>query len=335
MPARVPVIDVGPLCLDEQASDLGRVVAQLAEASRHPGVFHIVRHGVPDELIRRVWMETKRFFALPRAVKRSVSRPKENSRGYYDRELTKNARDQKEVFDFGNVPFPDLPPPHDHPDNQSAVGDQNQWLPDAPKFRQTMEEYFKACETLGLKLLSAYCLGLDLPEHLLHPHFTGDHTSFVRLNYYPLGDPLDPADSATVTPLGDMALHHHTDAGALTILLQDDVGGLQAFAGGEWLDVEPLDGALVINTGDVMQVWSNDLYKAALHRVLPRTERERYSIPFFFNPSYDTDYAPLETVIGDGPKYRTINWGEFRRLRADGDYADYGKEVQIEDFRIG
>ena len=134
MPAQVPVIDVGALCLDEQASDFGSVVAQLAEASRHPGVFHIVRHGVPDELIRRVWLETERCFALPRAVKVSVSRTKDNSRGYYDRELTKNARDQKEVFDFGHVPFPDLP--HSHPDNRSVVGDQTSFWKLAPKALQ-------------------------------------------------------------------------------------------------------------------------------------------------------------------------------------------------------
>ncbi len=331
MPSQIPVIDVGPLSSDEKSSSVSEVVAQLAAASRHPGIFHIINHGVADSLIERVWAQTERFFALPRELKQSVARTKENSRGYYDRELTKNARDLKEVFDFGTVPFPDLP--DDHADNRSAVGDQNQWPAGGLQLKQTMQEYFRACEGLGLRLLRAYCLGLDLPGDLLARHFTGNHTSFVRLNYYPLHDPLTPEDSATVTPLGDMALHHHTDAGALTILLQDAVGGLQAFAGGDWLDVEPLEGAFVINTGDMMQVWSNDLYQAALHRVLPRTGRERYSIPFFFNPSYDTDYAPLETVIGDGPKYRSINWGEFRQLRADGDYSDYGKEVQIGDYR--
>ena len=330
MPKQFPAIDISALHDAKAAAGVQAVAREIADACRDSGVFQIVNHGIPDALIDGVWRETHGFFRLPREVKQSIARTNENSRGYYDRELTKNARDLKEVFDFGNVPFPDLP--DNHPRNRSVVGDQNQWPSRQPLFEQTLKEYFKACEQLGLKLLGAFCIGLDLFPDLLHRHFTGDHTSFVRLNYYPLEDPLGPEDSATVTPLGDMALHHHTDAGALTILLQDDVGGLQVCVEERWHDVAPMEGALVVNTGDMMQVWSNDLYKAALHRVLPRTGRERYSLPFFFNPSYDTDYAPLETVIADGAKYRAINWGEFRQKRADGDYADFGKEVQIADF---
>ena len=83
------------------------------------------------------------------------------------------------------------------------------------------------------------------------------------------------------------------------------------------------------------QVWSNDLYPAALHRVTPITDKPRLSLPFFFNPAYDTDCAPLEALIGDeGPHYRPVNWGLFRQARTDGDYADYGKEIQLEDFRL-
>ncbi len=146
--------------------------------------------------------------------------------------------------------------------------------------------------------------------------------------------PLESEAAAGTMQLGDMALHHHTDAGALTILLQDEVGGLQVSANNAWFDVQPVAGALVINVGDMMQIWSNDRYRAALHRVRPITDRPRYSIQFFFNPAYETDCAPLPAVVGDGPKYRTVNWGAFRQARTDGDYADYGKEIQIEDFLL-
>jgi len=122
----------------------------------------------------------------------------------------------------------------------------------------------------------------------------------------------------------------------LTLLLQDEVGGLQVEHDGEWIDVSPTPGALVVNTGDMMQVWSNDRYRAAVHRVAPRERASRMSLPYFFNPSYDTDYAPLDgsIVAGGAPNYRSINWGEFRQARADGDFADYGAEVQIADFRL-
>ncbi|MGI9597041.1 MAG: 2OG-Fe(II) oxygenase family protein, partial [Acidimicrobiales bacterium] len=265
--------------------------------------------------------------------KRLLLRTKENSRGYYDRELTKNARDLKEVLDLAHVPRPELA--DDDPRNHHAVDGVNQW-PHLDGFRSTMIEYLEACEQLSLRLLSVFCVGMGEGPDRLHRHFGPDHTSFVRLNHYPLRDPLAADEAETVTPLGDMALHHHSDAGALTLLLQDRVGGLQVGHGDGWLDVEPVDGALVVNTGDMMQVWSNDRYRAALHRVTPMTGRARSSLPYFFNPSYGTDYAPLPSAIeaGDRPHYRPINWGAFRQARADGDYADYGAEVQITDFLI-
>lgn len=323
MSASVPIIDL---------SRPDDAVAGVRDACRDWGVFHLVGHGVDDEFLARIWEETRRFFSLPRAAKRALARTQENPRGYYDRELTKNKRDLKEVFDFGAVPFPELP--DEHPRNRAGVDGHNQWPREAPEFAHVMKLYLAECERLGLQILDTFCLGLGLESGRLHRHFAPDHTSFARLNYYPLDDPLDAAASASATPLGDMALHHHTDAGALTILLQDDVGGLQVYHESTWVDVEPLPGGLVVNIGDMTQVWSNDRYPAALHRVLPRTTRERYSIPFFFNPSYDTDYAPLETVIDEGAKYTTLNWGAFRQARTDGDYADVGKEIQIADFRI-
>ena len=329
---QVPVIDVGPLRDNVDSPGLARVVEGVAAAARDWGFFQVVNHGISEKLLDRVWSETRRFFALPRDAKLALSRTKENTRGYYDRELTKNARDLKEVFDFAKVPFPEAP--DDDPRNSASVDGHNQWPHDTPEFRITMMEYLAACEDLGLTMLRAFCAGLQQPPEALHPNFGRHNTSFIRLNYYPLHDPLSAAESSGITPLGDMALHHHTDAGALTILLQDRVGGLQVKHHDKWIDVEPLDNAFVINTGDMMQVWSNDLYQAALHRVLPRTGHERYSLPFFFNPSYDTDYAPLTTTSDAPPRYRSINWGDFRQARADGDYADFGKEVQIADFRM-
>ncbi|MDX1579688.1 MAG: 2-oxoglutarate and iron-dependent oxygenase domain-containing protein [Gemmatimonadota bacterium] len=330
MSPSVPVVDLGPLADGGASPARDRVVGEIAAACRDYGFFQVVEHDVPDTLLERVWEQTRRFFALPRAEKRAIARSAENPRGYYDRELTKNARDLKEVFDFGYLARPDLP--DDHPANRADVDGANQWPASLPAFRATMLEHFESCAALGRTLFEAFCLGLELPPDTLHACFEG-HTSFVRLNYYPLTDPLAGEDAAAAARPGDMALGHHTDAGALTILLQDDVGGLQVFHDGDWIDVEPVAGAFVINIGDMTQVWSNDRYRAALHRVRPMRGRARYSIPFFYNPSYETDCAPL--VDRSAPRYRPINWGEFRRARTAGDYADHGKEIQIEDFRIG
>ncbi len=325
----IPIIDLSAQAGTEEKRI--SIAGQISEACSRWGFFYALHHGISDELIQRVWRQTHHFFSLPRQEKLKILRSKENPRGYYDRELTKNTRDLKEVFDFGRVPHPELP--DDHAANRDRINGYNRW-PDLAGFKSTMEEYFNACESLGLRLLELFCLGMGSPAHAMRTEFEPDHTSFIRLNYYPLEDPLETEVTAQVTALGDMALQHHSDAGALTILLQDEVGGLQVHAGGRWWDVEPIPGTLVINTADMMQVWSNDRYRAPLHRVLPIKDQPRYSIPFFFNPSYATDCAPLESLLDkEDAHYRPINWGTFRQLRTDGDYADYGKEVQLGEYR--
>ena len=326
----VPVIDIGELT----ATDLpDSVVRAVADAAEHYGFFQIINHGIPQDTVAEVWRQTEAFFHQPTETKRRIMRTKDNTRGYYDRELTKNARDLKEVLDIAHVPFPELAP--NDPRNHHAVDGENQW-PDIQGFEDTMVRYLQACERVSFRLLGAFSAGLGEPSDRLHQHFVDDHTSFVRMNHYPLGDVLSADEADEVTALGDMALHHHSDAGALTLLLQDDVGGLQVKLDQNWVDVEPIEGALVVNTGDMMQVWSNDRYQAALHRVRPVTDRPRFSLPYFFNPSYTTDYEPLACSIdqGDTAHYRSINWGQFRQARADGDYADYGAEVQISDFLV-
>ena len=292
------------------------------------GFVQIVEHGIPIQLIDEVWKQTHTFFALPRETKRELLRSKENAMGYFDQELTKNKRDLKEIFDFGAVSSGNLQAGI----HQVTSGDgSNQWPESLPEFKRTMCDYFSACENLGHRLLEMLSQGMGLPNETFHPHFGEKHTGFMRLNYYPLDDPLATGEANDATPLGDMALHNHTDAGVLTVLLQDDAGGLEAHVDGNWINVTPINGALIINVGDMMQVWSNDCYPALLHRVRPVQGRSRYSIPFFLNPAYETDCAPL----GDEPaRYRAINWGDFRRARSDGDYANLGKEIQIEDYRI-
>jgi isopenicillin N synthase-like dioxygenase len=323
----LPVIDLG----GASKAPSSQVVRRVADAAENFGFFQIVNHGIDDRDVERLWAVTRTFFGQPAEVKRRIERTKENSRGYYDRELTKNARDLKEVLDIAHVPFPELA--DDDPRNFHRVDGQNQW-PGLEGFRDTVIDYLQACNDLSLWLLQAFCRGLGEHADHLRDEFGAEHTSFLRMNRYPLHDPLTAAEAANVTELGDMALHHHTDAGALTLLLQDDVGGLQVAHGKTWIDVEPIAGAIVVNTGDMMQVWSNNRYTAALHRVAPRTTDERYSLPYFFNPSYTTIYEPLPGSIrpDDEAHYRSISWGDFRQSRADGDFADYGAEVQISDF---
>jgi isopenicillin N synthase-like dioxygenase len=120
------------------------------------------------------------------------------------------------------------------------------------------------------------------------------------------------------------------------VLLQDEVAGLQVLRDGSWVDVTPVAGALTINIGDMLQVWSNDRYRAPLHRVRASSEMARYSAAYFCNPDYSTIVAPLTTAVSaaNAPQYKPISWAEFRHMRAMGDYGDYGEEIQISHFRV-
>jgi isopenicillin N synthase-like dioxygenase len=305
----IPVISIAEL-------DEARTLEALDDACRHWGFFQVTDHGIDEGVIRALRSEMHAFFAQPPAFKREISRTAENPWGFFDRELTKNTLDWKEIYDYGPAYGSEI-----HP----------QWPRAMPLFKHSVHAFYGACETLAFRLLEAVAVNLGMPRDHLSAYFRHGHTSFLRLNYYPpCPTPVRPAGLDTPKN-GHLGLNQHTDAGALTLLLQDDQPGLEVFRYGQWHLVEPRRDALVINIGDIVQVWSNDRYRAAVHRVIANTEYERLSAPFFFNPAYETDYAPLPTTVDSKTPahYRPINWGEFRTRRAAGDYADYGEEVQI------
>jgi len=284
----------------------------LDHACREWGCFQLSNHGLDDALCRSALADMERFFALPHEDKLSIERTAENPWGFYDRELTKNVRDWKQIFDVG--PRTALGP---------FAGASPRWPQDLAGFRETVEAYYAASESLALTLLADIGECLGVARGTLEKEFGEGHSSFLRLNYYP---PCQYPDQ-------HLGISHHTDAGALTVLLPDARPGLQFMRGEEWHTVQADPGALIINIGDIVQVWSNDRYPAPLHRVLANASEARYSAPFFLNPGYDTVYAPLPSALrGEAPRYRAINWGEFRAGRAAGDYADVGAEIQISDY---
>jgi isopenicillin N synthase-like dioxygenase len=315
---QIPVIDMQGL------DDDPAVLEALDDACRSWGFFQLLGHGVPAELMARTYEQMRAFFALPVEAKHAIERTADNAWGFYDKELTKNQRDWKQIFDLG----PDS-------DEGPLAGNRAQWPGELPGFRPVMEALYAACEALSFRLLGGIMRCLGMPTTYLHGAFTPAHTSFLRLNYYPAcHQPAAP--DAPLGAAGNFGIHHHTDAGALTVLLADDQPGLQVYRHGRWTIVEPRPGALIINIGAIVQVWSNDRYQAALHRVLASRDADRYSAPFFFNPAYDVSYEPLPGVCSDAnpPHYRPINWGEFRAGRAAGDYANQGEEIQIAHFRV-
>lgn len=312
----VPTIDISPL-LSQYPNDasIQSCIEDIRSACVEWGFFYIKNHGISAELIQSFRSDMDTFFHLPQEGLDAIRRTEKNSRGYFDDELTKNKLDWKRCFDVGAQ--------NGSMDNKGMDG-WNQWpsKDHHATFETTIRTYFEEMEKLSAILLRAICRSLDFEPEALQHHFDGNHTSYLRLNYYP----------KCPDPSSTLAIHHHTDAGALTILYQDDdVISLQVKRDSEWHFIPPRRDTFVINIGDMIQVWSNDKYKAPLHQVQAHSSAERYSAPFFYNPAYASDVAPL-VQEGEEPKYRPINWGEFRAKRFAGDYADVGEEVQISHY---
>ena len=309
---RVPTIDLRDPDQEQLLS--------LDAACRDHGFFLLRNHGIDTE-VEKMWKASTWFFNLAREEKIKILRTEQKPLGYYDRELTKRKRDLKEVFDF-------IEP-------RSSGEDINQW-PEQTDFKRAMESFFGAASMIAQETLGLVFTALtDNPDSSNLPE--GDaHTSTVRLNYYPVGDPLSSEEKEQVNKLGDMALHHHTDPNILTLLLQDMTGGLQAKSKEEgWIDVPPEEGTIVVNMGDTMQVWTNDQYVAAMHRVVPRTTQVRFSTPYFYNPLREAILEPIKALSNQKPKYKAFAWKDYIRGRVEDNYADLGEDdIQIERFRI-
>ena len=309
----VPTVDIS----DPSTAEL----AALDRACRDHGFFLLAGHGL-DDLIDATWSQAREFFTAERALRVAVERDEENPLGWFDRELTKRKRDHKQVFDFTD---PHLP----------AVDAFNRWPDGFDHFRPTMAAFYDAFSDLADRAVAVVHRSLGLGGDAVAGYQGDRTTSSVRLNHYPVGDPVPEGERDGLRELGDTALGYHTDPGVLTLLLQDMTGGLQAqTADGGWVDVEPQVGTIVVNLADAMQVWTNDRYRAAIHRVVPMTETDRMSIPYFFNPSRSAVIEPI-AELADSPRYEPFVWRDYMRARTDDNFTDLGvDDTQISDYAI-
>ena len=311
---QVPIVDIS----NPSATELGA----LDSACSDHGFFLLTGHGL-DEIIAETWEQTRRFFDADRSIRKSVERSQENPLGYFDRELTKRARDHKEVFDFID---PSL----------QRLDVRNRWPDDLTGFRSTLKQYFDAFSDLTSRTINLVHDALSLSTGSRALTSFDRNSSTVRLNHYTLGDPVPESERVGLAVLGETALGYHTDPGAITLLLQDDTGGLQAESLHDgWIDVPPTEGTVVVNLGDCMQAWTNDRYRAAVHRVLPMTTQRRFSIPYFANPHRDSIVAPLPALSIGGARYREFAWRDHMAARAYDNFTDLGApDTQLGDYRI-
>jgi isopenicillin N synthase-like dioxygenase len=310
--SEVPVIDIAPVIARDPAGT-ARVAAQIRAACESAGFFYIKGHGVPEALLARTFAASRRFFELPEAERLAIT-VNPWHRGFVPTGQTVLGKglkpDLKESFNFS------VELAADDPDILAGkpLAGPNQW-PDLPGWKADVQAYYDAVVALGNHVLRGLALALDLSED----HFTklyARHIGRCRLLHYP------PHPGAVTDDQFGAA--RHSDYGCITLLLQDPLGGLEVQNhAGDWIAAPYLPGTFVVNCGDLMQRWTNDRFVSSKHRVINRSGRERYSIPLFYDPAFDTLVECLPTCQGPGnpPRYEPISVGDWVTGKYNANYA--------------
>ena len=304
----IPVVDFSGF-LQGSTATRQRTVQAIFQACHQVGFLYLKNHGIPLEAIDQVFDQSRIFFDLPITVKQRAAWSSEyNNLGYVglERECLDEDKpgDLKEAFNIGQGSLSAVTIHH------SA----NLWPTEQPLFRQTMNTFFGLCAAATEQIFQAFACALSMPaDYLVKHHQTQDYT--LRLLHYP---PL-----TTLPRAGQLRAGTHSDYGSLTLLFQDNVGGLEVqTTQGDWITAPTIANTVLINTGDLMQRWSNNVFRSTKHRVkLPSSpQTERYSIAFFCQPDAETDIVCLPTCHSpqNPPKYAPVKSGEYllSRLRA-------------------
>jgi isopenicillin N synthase-like dioxygenase len=283
MTAAVPTIDLSGI---GTAHGRARVARDLDRAYGALGFAYVVNHGVPQAAIDAVFEASARFHALPDADKQAIVVNRFH-RGYLGFASGTDRASSIEAAAHPNLSesFIML---HEVAagDSRSPLDGPNQWPDGLAGFKDTVLAYEGHMERLARTLIGAVAEALAGDAAALDEAFVRP-TTWLRLLHYPAR----PADA----PPGLYGSAPHTDFGALTLLAQDAAGGLQVRApDGGWIDVPPEPGAFVVNTGDAVPVWSGGRWRSTPHRVVNPQGRARYSVAYFFDPSFETHVAPLD-----------------------------------------
>ncbi|MDH3663663.1 MAG: 2OG-Fe(II) oxygenase [Alphaproteobacteria bacterium] len=294
----IPVIDIGPL---RDGGDPKAVAKALHRASREVGFIYVTNHGIPEPLIRSTRATALAFFRLQEEQKRQVA-VSDKHRGYLGQggaKMQTGAKaDLKESFIFGYEDA-DGVTPEDHP-----LRGANRWPSFMPTLRSAALAYFRAAHEVAHQLMRGFAIGLDVDADffLQTTAMPMSRASFV---YYPPQDAALGPDQFGVGP--------HTDFGVLTVLCQDDVGGLQVQdAGGEWVSAPPIPGTLVVNVGDLLARWTNDSYRSTPHRVVNSSGKERLSLVLAYDPEPATMIDPRALFGADvETPHQPITCGDY------------------------
>ncbi|KAK7394372.1 hypothetical protein VNO78_14898 [Psophocarpus tetragonolobus] len=282
----IPVVDLG-------LHDPSQTLKQILNASQEYGFFQVINHGVPKELMDDTLNIFKEFHAMPaeEKIRESSRDPNGSCRLYSSREVN-----NKDIVQFWRDTLRHFCPPS---------GEFIQFLPQKPaKYRELFVKYTQEMRTLGLKILELLCEGLGLdPKYCCGG--LSDSPSLLGHHYPPCPEP-----SLT------LGAPKHRDPTLVTILLQEkDINALQIFKDGEWIVVEPIPYAFVVNIGLMLQIISNGRFIGAEHRVVTNSGIARTTVAYFIRPTNEQIIEPAKPLISSGVrhKYKSITYEEFLR----------------------
>lgn len=311
-PSKIPVINIQPLIAETQ--ERYNVAAQIRQACCDCGFFYITGHGIDTLLQQRLEELSRQFFAQDLDTKMKISMAKGGRawRGYFPvgGELTSGKPDLKEGIYLG-AELDD-----DHPLVQAGVPlhGQNVFPDNIPQFQETVLDYITAMTQLGHQVMSGIALSLSLEPSYFFDRYTWEPLILFRIFNYP----------SASSNQGQWGVGEHTDYGLLTILKQDDSGGLQIKSKSGWIEAPPIPNTFVCNIGDMLDRITGGLYRSTPHRVKNLAAYDRLSFPFFFDPNFAAEVKPIEQVYpGSIQDHVSDRWDNANVHEFQGTYGDY------------
>jgi len=292
------------------------IASQLDAAFSGTGFCYFRGIGVTDAVRDAAFAASRRFHALPETDKRALAMNAAH-RGYMAPntsiiETSSVARVTRPNYSESLMVMHEVAP--EDPRWGEPLQGPNQW-PDLPGFRAAIEAYEGAMHGFCQWLLRPMALALGLPAEWFAPHFA-QPTTFLRLLHYPPQPPDAPDDAFGSAP--------HTDYGFITVLAQDDAGGLEVRRrDGTWLRAHPVPGTWVVNVADMLSRWTNGRWQSTPHRVKNLSGGDRFSMPYFFDMSMDSIVECVPTCRApDKPaRFEAVRYGDYLMERLDRNYA--------------
>ena len=325
----IPVLDLAPYLAGTPGA-LERLAGELRHAFEHIGFYFIKGHGVPQALCDQVFAEAARFHARSLDEKMKVKRNQHNV-GYLPMKgaTTRHSRinpDNKPNLNEAFFVKRDLSLNHPDVIANKRFRCANLWPEDMPGFRETVVAYCDALEALALGLIPIYARALDLPAgHFAQAFSVPQYT--LRMSHYP---------TVEVVEDNEFGIAPHTDTSFMTLLAQNKIPGLSLRTStGKWTDAPALDGHFLVNGGDMLRRWTNERFLATPHRVINRSGRDRYAIPFFFDCQVDWPIECLPTCVSaERPaKFEPFTYGSYMAWYQDQNYArDSADGVKIQAY---